>query len=118
MHRKKIGINLTALLVLASVPAFAGGQTKVKGMIIARTGETLVVKSDSGTTTVVLTDSTTTRDKKGLFGLDKQHLSGVVLIPGLKVAVDGTSDDQGRVVAKTITTDGTNEFRDPGTRRT
>jgi OOP family OmpA-OmpF porin len=30
----------------------------------------------------------------------------VVLIPGLKVEVDGTSDGQGRVVAKTITTDG------------
>jgi OmpA-OmpF porin, OOP family len=107
MHRKKIAVNLMALLVLASVPAFASGQTKVKGMIIARTGETLVVKTGEGTTTVVmLTDSTTTRDKKGLFGLDKQHLSSVVLIPGLKVDVNGTSDDQGRVVAKTITTDG------------
>jgi len=29
-----------------------------------------------------------------------------VLIPGLKVDVDGTTDDQGRVVAKTITVDG------------
>jgi OOP family OmpA-OmpF porin len=55
---------------------------------------------------VVLTDETTTKDDKGLFGLDKQHLSSVVLIPGLKVDVDGTSDEQGRIVAKTITTDG------------
>jgi hypothetical protein len=54
----------------------------------------------------VLTDNTVIRDEKGLFGLDKQHLSSVVLIPGLKVEVDGTSDEQGRVVAKTITTDG------------
>ena len=30
----------------------------------------------------------------------------MVLIPGLKVDVDGMSDDQGRVVAKTITVDG------------
>jgi outer membrane protein OmpA-like peptidoglycan-associated protein len=29
-----------------------------------------------------------------------------VLIPGLKVSIDGTSDEQGRVVAKTITVDG------------
>ena len=55
---------------------------------------------------MVLTDDTTTKDDKGLFGLDKEHLSSVVLIPGLKVEVEGTPDDQGRVVAKTITVDG------------
>jgi outer membrane protein OmpA-like peptidoglycan-associated protein len=33
-------------------------------------------------------------------------MSNAVLIPGLKLVVDGTSDDQGRVVAKTITVDG------------
>jgi outer membrane protein OmpA-like peptidoglycan-associated protein len=95
-----------ALLFLASVFAFGGDKAKVKGMIIARTGETLIVSSGGEKTTVVLTDDTKTRDDKGLFGLDKQHLSSVVLIPGLKVEVDGTSDEQGRVVAKTITTDG------------
>jgi outer membrane protein OmpA-like peptidoglycan-associated protein len=55
---------------------------------------------------VVLTDDTRTKDDKGLFGLEKQQLSSVVLIPGLKVDVDGTSDDTGRVVARTITVDG------------
>jgi outer membrane protein OmpA-like peptidoglycan-associated protein len=55
---------------------------------------------------VVLTDETTTKDDRGLFGLEKEHLSDVVLIPGLKVKVDGAADDQGRVVAKTITVDG------------
>ena len=39
-------------------------------------------------------------------GLEKEQLSNAVLIPGLKVDVNGTSDDQGRVVAKTITVDG------------
>jgi len=75
-------------------------------MITTRTGETLVVKTASGSTTVVLTASTTTKDNRGLFGLDKQQLSDVVLIPGLKVDVDGTSDAQGRVVASTIIVDG------------
>jgi OmpA-OmpF porin, OOP family len=109
MHREKIAVSLMTLLVLASIPAFAarGDKAEVKGMIVSRTGETLLVKSEAGTTTtVVLTDNTTTRDKKGLFGLDKEHLSSAVLIPGLKVDVDGTADDQGRVVATTITTDG------------
>jgi outer membrane protein OmpA-like peptidoglycan-associated protein len=75
-------------------------------MIISRTGETLIVKSPQGNVTVVLTDSTTTKDDRGLFGLEKQQMSDVVLIPGLKVDVEGTSDDTGRVVAKTITVDG------------
>jgi OmpA-OmpF porin, OOP family len=95
--------------LMASVFATsAAGQekTKVKGMIRTRTGETLIVKTNNGDTTVVLTDDTTTKDDKGLFGLDKEIFSNSVLIPGLKVKVDGTSDDQGRVVAKTITVDG------------
>jgi len=106
MHRKTMVANVMALFFLASVTAFAADKAEVKGMITSRTGETLLVKSAEGNVTVVLTDDTTTKDDKGLFGLDKQQMSNVVLIPGLKVDVDGTSDDQGRVVAKTITVDG------------
>ena len=96
---------LFALVVLGAACAW-GGDKSVKGMITTRTGETLIVKGAEGTFTVVLTDDTTTKDDKGLFGLEKQQMSNVVLIPGLKVDVDGTSDDQGRVIAKTITVDG------------
>jgi len=106
MHKHMIGVRLMVLFALASVFAFGGDKAEVKGMITARTGETLIVASSAGNVTVVLTDDTTTKDDKGLFGLDKQHLSGVVLIPGLKVEVEGTSDEHGRIVAKTITTDG------------
>src|SRR5258706_7495485 len=102
---KTIVVSLTALFLFASVSAFCAN-TEVKGMIHSRTGETLIVKTADGNTTVVLTDYTTTKDDRGLFGLEKQRLSSVVLIPGLKVEVDGTADDQGRVVAKTITVDG------------
>src|SRR6267142_1212132 len=106
MHGKAIVVSLMALFFLASAFAFGGDKAEVKGMIITRTGETLIVKSGEGTTTVVLTEDTTTKDDKGLFGLDKQHLSNVVLIPGLKVDIDGSADDAGRFVAKTITVDG------------
>jgi OmpA-OmpF porin, OOP family len=108
MHRKTLVASLIALFLLASAAAFgaSGDKAKAKGMIASRTGETLIVKSGGENVTVVLTDDTKTQDKKGLFGLDKQQMSNVVLIPGLKVNVDGTSDDQGRVVAKTITVDG------------
>jgi len=106
MHRTTTIASLTALFLLTSAFALAGDNAEVKGMIINRTGETLIVKSGNGTTTVVLTDDTKTKDDRGLFGLDKQHMSSVVLVPGLKVDIDGTNDDQGRVVAKTITVDG------------
>jgi OmpA-OmpF porin, OOP family len=108
MKRKTL-VTLMSLGLLASVFATsAAGQekAKVEGIIKARSGDSLIVKTDSGDTTVVLTDDTTTKDDKGLFGLEKQIMSSTVLIPGVKVKVDGTSGDQGQVVAKTITVDG------------
>jgi outer membrane protein OmpA-like peptidoglycan-associated protein len=96
-----------ALFLLASVLAFgaAGDKAKVKGMINSRTGDMLIVGSPEGNVTVVLTDDTKTKDDRGLLGIDEQ-MSSVVLIPGLKLEVDGSLDEQGRVIAKTITVDG------------
>jgi OmpA-OmpF porin, OOP family len=105
MHRKTNLVSLMALFSLVSATAF-GAEAEVKGIITTRTGEKLVVKTTHGNVTVVLTDQTTTKDDRGLFGLEKEHMSDVVLIPGLKVDVDGTSGDQGQVLAKIITVDG------------
>ncbi|PYX40148.1 MAG: OmpA family protein, partial [Acidobacteria bacterium] len=82
-----------AFFILVSLAALgaSGDKAKVKGMIIARAGETLVVKTSEGNVTVVLADDTRTKDNTGLFGLDRTELSNVVLIPGLKVSVDGVS---------------------------
>jgi outer membrane protein OmpA-like peptidoglycan-associated protein len=108
MNRKAIVVSLMTVLFVTSVGAFgaAGDKAQVKGMIVTRTGETLIVNGPDGKITVVLTDATRTKDDVGLFGLDKKEMSSVVLIPGVKLKVDGVSDDQGRVVAKTITVDG------------
>jgi OOP family OmpA-OmpF porin len=103
MQRSKVIAALMASFLLASVYAFAGD---VKGMITSRTGDTLTVKSGEGSTTVVLTEDTKTKDNKGLFGLDKNFMAESVLMPGLKVDIDTTSDDAGRVIAKTVTVDG------------
>jgi len=109
MNPKRMLTVLLSLCVIAAtfgMSAAAQEKAKVKGTIKTRTGDTLIVKTPNGDTTVVLTDDATTKDDKGLFGLDKEIFSNSVLIPGLKVKVDGRSDDQGRVVAKTITVDG------------
>jgi OmpA-OmpF porin, OOP family len=106
MRRKQTLAGLVVLCLLASISALgASDKAKVKGMIISRTGETLIVSNANGKTTVVLDDSTKVRHPRGLVGLRKKQVTAAVLIPGLKVSVDGTSDDQNRIVAKTITFD-------------
>ena len=107
MNRKRgtVVASFMAVLLLASISAFGAG-TKVKGMISGRTGETLIVSSPEGKATVVLTESTRIKDDRGLFGLREEELGATVLIPGLKVSVDGVTDAEGRVVAKTISVDG------------
>jgi outer membrane protein OmpA-like peptidoglycan-associated protein len=108
-NRTTIVASLIAVCLLAATWAFgqSGSKAEAQGMIISRTGETLIVKtSDGGKTTVVLTDATKVQDRRGLFGLDKQQLADTILMPGLKLKAKGTTDDQGRIVAKTIMTDG------------
>jgi outer membrane protein OmpA-like peptidoglycan-associated protein len=55
---------------------------------------------------VVLADDTRVKDNTGLFGWGRTEMPMTVLMPGLKISVDGTRDTQGRVLAKTITVDG------------
>ena len=81
----------------------AGRETKVKGLITARTGDTIVLKTTDGNTmTVTLDDDTKVQQPKGL-GIRKKQMSAAVLIPGLKISVDGTSQDATHVLAKSIT---------------
>jgi len=103
MYARTSLISLLGLFSLASVSAFA---EHVKGMINSRTGETLTIASDKGNVVVLLTDSTTAKDDTGLLGFGTEKMAAVVLIPGLKVDVDGEPNGQGQFVAKTITVDG------------
>jgi len=67
--------SLVVITLLALMSAFAegGDKAEVKGMIISRTGEMLIVNGPKGKTTVVLTDDTRTKDDKGLFGLESSR---------------------------------------------
>ena len=80
-------------------------KVKLKGLITTRTGETLTIKTAAaGNVVVVLDDATKVQLPKGL-GLRKKQMSAAVLIPGLKISVEGTGDAQSRVTANTITFD-------------
>jgi OmpA-OmpF porin, OOP family len=108
MHTKRMKIIL-GLLAMCFVTLFSanaqGDKTKVKGLITARTGDTIVLKTTEGNSvTVTLDDDTKVQQPKGL-GIRKTQMSAAVLIPGLKVSVDGTSQDATHVLAKSITFD-------------
>jgi outer membrane protein OmpA-like peptidoglycan-associated protein len=98
--------SMACLLVFVAAFGARGEKAKTEGIIISRTGETLIVNGPSGKVTVVLTEDTDTKDDTGLFGLGKEHMGSTVLMPGLKVRVEGMPDDAGRIVAKVITVDG------------
>jgi outer membrane protein OmpA-like peptidoglycan-associated protein len=108
MNSKRMTIILGLLTVcfIAVLSAHAQGEkTKVKGLITARTGDAIVLKTSDGTTvTVTLDDDTKVQQPKGL-GVRKKQMSAAALIPGLKVSVDGTSQDATHVLAKSITFD-------------
>jgi OmpA-OmpF porin, OOP family len=96
---------LCALSIGSAYGVSNGEKVKMKGLITTRTGETLTVKTaDAGNVIVVLTDDTKVQQPKGV-GLRKKQMSAAVLIPGLKISVDGIGDAQSRVTANTITFD-------------
>jgi len=98
-------VLLCCLSVAVAYGASNGEKVKAKGLITTRTGETLTMKTAAGgSLTVVLTDSTKVQQPKGI-GLRKKEMSVTVLIPGLRISVDGVGDAQSRVTAKTITFD-------------
>jgi outer membrane protein OmpA-like peptidoglycan-associated protein len=85
---------------------FGAKGDELRGMIKARLGETMTVDASGESRTVVLTANTRVKDDRGLFGLAKEDMADTVLIPGLKVRVEGSPDGNGRFVATTITVDG------------
>jgi OmpA-OmpF porin, OOP family len=107
MHSSRITIiaGLAVCLLPLSLPVGASGD-EVEGMIMSRAGDSLVVSGSGGKTKVLLSANTKVKDDRGLFGLDKQEMADTVLIPGLKIRVDGSSDSLGQVRAQTITVDG------------
>ncbi len=99
-----VGLLTVCLVALLSANA-QGDKTKVKGLITARTGDTIILKTTDGSSvTVTLDDDTKVQQPKGL-GVRKKQMSAAALIPGLKVSVDGTSQDATHVLAKSITFD-------------
>jgi len=95
-----IGLSLLCSLTMA---AQTDRNTKIKGLITGRSGETMTVKTaDSPKVVVVLSDDTKIERPKGAFGLRKEHYTLTSLVPGLAVEVEGTKDSKGELMATKV----------------
>jgi OOP family OmpA-OmpF porin len=102
-RRIGIAVSLLAVCLLSVGSSLAGDKVKGKGDITLRSGNTLTVETDEGTTTVIVTPDTKVQHPIGL-GARKKEVGQEVLIPGLKLKFEGTGD-QNQVTAETITFD-------------
>jgi OOP family OmpA-OmpF porin len=85
---------------------------KVEGLIKARNGDTMILQtSDASNLPVLLTDNTQVGQVQGVFKARRKEMSMAALIPGLAVKVEGTYNDQGRLVAKSVSFKG-NDLED------
>jgi OmpA-OmpF porin, OOP family len=91
-----IGLTLFSTRVAAE-------SVKVNGLIQARNGDTMILKtSDSPKLVVLLTDSTNVAQVQGILKARKKEMSMAALIPGLAVKVEGTYNDQNELVANSV----------------
>ena len=94
----RLRIPFVAALLLIGFTLFSTtvrAQTKVEGLIQARSGDTMIMQtSDSPKLVVLLTDSTDVAQVQGVLKARKKEMSMAALIPGLAVKVEGTYNDQ------------------------
>jgi OmpA-OmpF porin, OOP family len=92
------------LAVVALLSATVGAQsTKIEGVIKARSGDSMILKTaGSPNLTVLLNDDTQVGQVQGLFKARRKEMSMAALIPGLAVKVEGTYNDQNQLVAKSV----------------
>jgi len=100
-----VGILSSVLLLLmsATVPAQSTEQVAEEGVIKARNGDIMILHtSNSPALKVLLTSDTEVGQVEGLLQVRRKDMSIAALIPGLAVKVQATHNDQGELVAKSV----------------
>ncbi|MCU0222473.1 MAG: OmpA family protein [Acidobacteria bacterium] len=80
----------------------AGENVEMKGVIVSRDGETLVLRDSTRTDTVLLLTDTTTIKTKASGDKPGEKFDVTALVPGLIVTAKGTGDAEGRLVVRGI----------------
>jgi OmpA-OmpF porin, OOP family len=91
-----------AAVAASADPISLGQKVKVDGIITARGGDSMTVKTDQGSVVAVLTENTDVSARKGKLGLIRKDAAATALIPGLKVGVEGVGDQGGRLIATKV----------------
>jgi len=77
--------------------------TKVEGLIVARSGDEIIVQYTNGAELAfLLTDTTKVSQVEGVFKARRKEMSMAALIPGLKVKVEGTYNEDRKLVATSV----------------
>jgi outer membrane protein OmpA-like peptidoglycan-associated protein len=107
MTRKKpsafFATTILSLLVVGLSGTMMFAQTKIEGVIRARSGAKVILQTaDSAKVVVLLTDSTDVGQVQGLLKARNKKMSMAALIPGLPIKVEGTYDAENQLIAKTV----------------
>ena len=93
---------LTVVAITHAGASSPAQDSKIEGVITARNGAAMTVRTASGDVVVALTDATEVKEKEGKLGLRKKHAAVMGLIPGLKVDVHGTAGPKGGLTATSV----------------
>src|SRR5277367_2328435 len=93
---------LAGMAILLTGGVAAHGQT-VQGVINGRSGATMTLQTaDTPKLVVLLTPTTEVDEVEGMLKARKKQMAMTCLIPGLPVQVQGTTNDQGQLVASIV----------------
>ena len=93
---------LRLLMIILAGNAAMQGQT-VQGVINGRSGATMTLQTvDTPKLVVLLTPTTEVDEVQGVLKARKKQMAVTSLIPGLPVQVQGTTNDQGQLVADSV----------------
>lgn len=102
VHKMRASVVPCFIVVIFSSLLLAES-VKVEGLIVGRSGDEIIVRFGSGAELAFqLTDHTQVSQVGGLINARKKQMAMVVLIPGLKVKVEGVYNEQRQVLATKI----------------
>ncbi len=98
-------VTLPSQMVTASRSSFQQGQeVKVKGLIVGRDGDDMMVRDEDGHFDLItLTNDTKITSPSGLFKMGRKDRDVTNLLPGLIVEVKGNGGTRGNLIADKVT---------------
>jgi len=88
---KTLLVLIAGLVVLGAFTQVQADTVKIKGLIVSRDGDNMLLSSDRGKVTVTITPDTKIKLIKGVLGIRYETMGMAALIPGLRVEVSAES---------------------------